>query len=121
MIKKLKKLLQYRPSWKFVMYLNAIFVLCFVVMCICKFHPAYLVGTLVHLCLGMLCHWLCIYDRRNLEDVAAIIMLHERWIHANNRVVIYQRHYGEFTPEMEKELEEEIKQLTEEQSKTEEP
>jgi hypothetical protein len=69
----------------------------------------------------MLCHWLCIYDRRNLEDVAAIIMLHERWIHANNRVVIYQRHYGEFTPEMEKELEEELKQLTEEQSKTEEP
>lgn len=116
MKEKVRHLLQYLHTWKFVVHLNLVFVASNIVHLFVGFHAAYIAGLLFHLGVAMMGWFLFRYEIRYQSDQFQRFILHDRWVHAHNRVVIYRRHFGDLTPEMEKELAEGERMAIEEET-----
>lgn len=100
----IKRILLILGSWTFCTVFNFTMAVIFLCAAIIGFNIACGVGAVVHLAIGLMAMILKIETRRREECEFAVILAYEKWIHAHNRVVIYKRHFGDLTPEMEEEL-----------------
>ena len=117
----IKRILLILGSWTFCTVFNFTMAVIFLCAAIIGFNIACGVGAVVHLAIGLMAMILKIETRRREECEFAVILAYEKWIHAHNRVVIYKRHFGDLTPEMEEELRvEELKASEKEKDEEEE-
>ena len=100
----IKKIWNVLNSWSLAAIVNFALAVVHLSLAITSPHAAYLCGILFHITIGVVCMLLMFEQKMRRKAEWYVIIIHDRWVEAHNRVVIYKRHFGDLTPEMEEEL-----------------
>lgn len=99
MKEKIKKMLQYICTWKFVMWLNIVFATFHLVMCFIDLHAAYAGGVVWHLGYALVSYYLQKYEERHWEDRLCIVTLNYHFAECLTQLNRYKTRYGELPPD----------------------